>query len=425
MPLSLNCTGFTGTLAGSGNITTVGSVTFVAGMTITATGTLDIRATCTLTSGGKTWTGTLSLSVTGSTKTLADNWTVAHLTLAGTNQILSGFTLYVQGYLTMTAQTSTSASNNTVIELIGTGIWSGNQDLRNPLIINTTGTITVSGNVALSSTEFTYVTGTFTMPSSSFIILGLATFTCGNMTGSNRISNIQMGGATLTLAEDLFLSGNLTCSGNQNNAINGASRIVTVDGSLSSGSMTTTVWSGTALINLVGTGSISSPSFTTGRISLSITVTSTGNYSFGTNFQYGGGTFIIESGATFSAAGFTLTVISANTTLNFNGSTLYGLTVGSAGITITLSSELKVSGAFTVTVPTAASSSAINSDVVGTQRKFTLLPGATQSINFLNVTDIDSSRGQRIYSWRGTLSNTTNWTSFNTYTRGVGYVNIN
>jgi fibronectin-binding autotransporter adhesin len=52
---SINCTGFTGTLAGSANITVSGSVTLVAGMGFTYTGITTINGSCTITSAGKTF----------------------------------------------------------------------------------------------------------------------------------------------------------------------------------------------------------------------------------------------------------------------------------------------------------------------------------------------------------------------------------
>jgi len=51
---SINCTGFTGTIAGSTAITVSGSVTLVAGMTFTYSGTMTLNGTGTLTSAGKT-----------------------------------------------------------------------------------------------------------------------------------------------------------------------------------------------------------------------------------------------------------------------------------------------------------------------------------------------------------------------------------
>jgi fibronectin-binding autotransporter adhesin len=53
--LSINCTGFTGTLAGSAAITVSGSITLVAGMGFTYTGITTINGSGTITSAGKTF----------------------------------------------------------------------------------------------------------------------------------------------------------------------------------------------------------------------------------------------------------------------------------------------------------------------------------------------------------------------------------
>lgn len=96
---SINCTGFTGTLAGSANITVSGSVTLVAGMTVTYTGTLTLAGTGTLTSAGKTL-GPVTVSGSGITVTLGDA-----LTLVSTS---SGILSILQGTFT------TSASNYSI-----------------------------------------------------------------------------------------------------------------------------------------------------------------------------------------------------------------------------------------------------------------------------------------------------------------------
>jgi len=57
---SINCTGFTGTLAGSAVISVAGSITLSAGMTFTYTGTLTITGSGTITSAGKTFPGSPS-----------------------------------------------------------------------------------------------------------------------------------------------------------------------------------------------------------------------------------------------------------------------------------------------------------------------------------------------------------------------------
>ncbi len=68
---SINCTGFTGTLAGSAAITVSGSVTLVAGMTVTYSGTLTLNGTGTLTTAGKTL-GPVTINGSGITVTLGD-----------------------------------------------------------------------------------------------------------------------------------------------------------------------------------------------------------------------------------------------------------------------------------------------------------------------------------------------------------------
>jgi hypothetical protein len=69
---SINCTGFTGTIAGSTAITVSGSVTLVAGMTYTHTGIITITGTGTLTTAGKTFSG-VTVSGVGITVTLGDS----------------------------------------------------------------------------------------------------------------------------------------------------------------------------------------------------------------------------------------------------------------------------------------------------------------------------------------------------------------
>ena len=69
--LSINCTGFTGTIAGATNITVAGSVTLVAGMTYSHTGTISFTGTATLTSAGKTFSP-ITIIGAGITVTLGD-----------------------------------------------------------------------------------------------------------------------------------------------------------------------------------------------------------------------------------------------------------------------------------------------------------------------------------------------------------------
>jgi fibronectin-binding autotransporter adhesin len=69
---SINCTGFTGTLAGATAITVSGSVTLATAMTFTYSGTLTLAGTGTITSAGKTFLCPTTINGSGITVTLGD-----------------------------------------------------------------------------------------------------------------------------------------------------------------------------------------------------------------------------------------------------------------------------------------------------------------------------------------------------------------
>jgi hypothetical protein len=69
---SITFTGFTGTFAGTSSLIVSGSVTFVSGMTLTHSGQLEINATGTLITGGKTILATILSNSTGGVVTLGD-----------------------------------------------------------------------------------------------------------------------------------------------------------------------------------------------------------------------------------------------------------------------------------------------------------------------------------------------------------------
>ena len=101
--LSINCTGFTGTLAGSAAISVSGSVTLVAGMTVTYSGTLTLNGTGTLTSAGKTL-GAVTVNGSGITVTL-------------------GGPLTLSSALTVTQGTFTTANNDiNAIAILSTAV---------------------------------------------------------------------------------------------------------------------------------------------------------------------------------------------------------------------------------------------------------------------------------------------------------------
>jgi len=53
-------------------------------------------------------------------------------------------------------------------------------------------------------------------------------------------------------------------------------------------------------------------------------------------------------------------------------------------------------------------------NTINTTILLTLNRGATHDLSFVNATDIDSSAGTTIYTYKGTLSNATNWNVLST-----------
>jgi hypothetical protein len=157
---SINCTGFTGTLAGSAGITVSGSVTFVAGMTLTYSGTLTLNGTGTLTSGGKTL-DTVTINGAGITVTLGDALTLSNIRDINVTQ-------------------GTFTSNN--FNINATNLVSSNSNTRT---INLgSSTVTLAGNVNFTNnTNLTFNSGT-----STIIITGPTPSCSGGATGGTGVT---------------------------------------------------------------------------------------------------------------------------------------------------------------------------------------------------------------------------------------------
>jgi hypothetical protein len=157
---SINCTGFTGTLAGSAAITVSGSVTLVAGMTVTYTGTLTLNATATLTTAGKT-IGPLIVNGAGITVTLGDA-----LTSSGTLTVTQG-TFDTASYNVTAASLS---SNNSNIRTINLG----------------SSTVTFSSAVVIDFTTNTNLT--FNSGTSTIICLAISSVLAGGAVSATGVT---------------------------------------------------------------------------------------------------------------------------------------------------------------------------------------------------------------------------------------------
>lgn len=446
---TLTCTGFTGTLTGSTTLTVAGNVTFVSTMTLNYTGALTITATSNLTSGGKTLGGNLSIT-SGVSVTLIDNCIIlGSLTSAGTPVLLGGKTLTIGTSLTTSALTA----NNCNLTFNGTGtINNGISSTTACLItINTSGTITIGSGLALSGvTSMTYLAGTVNHSTNTLTISGTGTY---NVNGIS-FYNVSIGGvSTITLGQNLNVI-NLTTLGTlgQLCTING--NTIYTAGLTKAG--TAAIITGTTNIVLNGTGNwTDTTTIAGGYITNNITINTSGIVTIiGTAHRYRTGTITYTSGTV--NAGTSKILFEAATTLNTNGMSFYNIEISNT-TTITNNSLLTVSNSLTYllasvvtfagTSPwyttnffiltsnninhtlvatkeyivttyfesiatTSALKDSLVSSVPGTKAIFTLNYGATQNVGYTNATDIDSSRGQTIWTFNGVVTTTFNWNAF-------------
>lgn len=176
---SINCTGFTGTIAGTANITVAGSITLNSTMGFTYSGTPTVTGTGTITSAGKTF-GPITFSLTSGIFDLADaltssgaitisagtfntnNFNVTATQLASNNSNVrainlgsSTVTLSLNGqaiqFTTATNLTFNAGTSNILLTGDGPDIEGGGQTFNN---VSFTGTLATSG-----ATNLRYIDG--------------------------------------------------------------------------------------------------------------------------------------------------------------------------------------------------------------------------------------------------------------------------
>ncbi|MFZ2072204.1 MAG: hypothetical protein WAV10_00780 [Minisyncoccia bacterium] len=404
---TLDFSAYTNTITMSAGIAVSGSITFGTSMTISGGASLIVNDTSTLTSNGVTWPNSLTFQGLSKTHTFADDWHIgAQLILSGTTAlILNGSNVYIGTNLTSNTTATTSGTTNLIMN--GTGTWSNSSTgkITNNLTFNTAGTISIVNNVRYSGGTMTYTAGTMNVGATSFLVLSAAsTLNTGGMTWNN--VTVITASQTITLLSDLNIGGNAAFGATTINVtINGAYN-VNVLGNMSWVGTTGTL-AGSATIVLNGTGNWSMPNITTGSWNIATVINTSGTYTLTSNILFGNTTAALTyTAGTFVTTGYYLRT--GIMVLDMNGLTIWGLSISTASGAITqLASDLVISNSFINA--DSASHMTIKSNSAGTQRKLTLLPGATHDLRLLDATDIDSSEGQTIWSYGGVLSNATNW----------------
>lgn len=225
---SINCTGFTGTLAGAStpSLTISGSLTLVAGMTLTFAGSILFNATGTLTSGGKTL-GATTINGSGITVTLGDNLNI------GTNNLTvtqGTFTTSASNYSITAGGINSSNSNTRTINLNGSTV---NLSGSKPFLFATTTNLTFNAgtsqvNLTGSSPDIESTAQTFYNVSFTNTALSSA-----SITGANTFNNLTFAARAAAGIADLRLSANQTINGTftvQSGATDPAIRLFIVSG---------------------------------------------------------------------------------------------------------------------------------------------------------------------------------------------------
>lgn len=218
---SINCTGFTGTITGTANITVNGSITLVSGMTWTHTGTKIITATATLITAGKTF-GHTTINAPSATVQLGDSLTLGTTVSAGFLTLTAG-TFQTNNYTVTINRLDSSATGSARTLDLGSSTLSANGSFINfgvgtNLTINAgTSQINMSGSTAVAFTGGgkTFYNLAFTGTGGSTVATINSVNTFNNLSSTALTSS---GIKIINIAADQTVNGTLTLSAGTNAA---------------------------------------------------------------------------------------------------------------------------------------------------------------------------------------------------------------
>ena len=401
----------------------------------------------------KTLTVVNTATINGNILTITENLTI-NASLGGTTSIVYG------GTGTWSALSAGIISNILTINTAGTLTISGIVYKQSGLftytagtIIDATGTVAV-GSLTLNISGFTFrkllvnagITLTSNINATTFGTWGNNNISFSLAGNTLNFTHLELGNSAITNLPTAWVCQNIefviggVLSGNS----------ITINGNiLQSG---TNAYSGTTTFTYAGTGTWDATSIL-GYFSNSFTINTAGTLTF-INGNIGGGIFTYTAG-TVITTGSTLNIRQSGTTMNDGGIVWYNVVTPTNVTSLVLNSQLVCSNALTIdnsqvtfsgtdgtfdvyylnlnssgTVArnprlvstktyrvragftsqgTLAFPITLSAVTVGSQAIFTVDPGATIDVGFVNATDIDSSLGKKIYSYRGIFSNTLNW----------------
>jgi len=209
---SINCTGYTGTLAGASTplVTISGSLTLVSGMTLSFAMTAVFDATGTIISAGKTLGGVI-VNGSGITVTLGDA-----LTISGVITVTQGtFTTSASNYSVTASQLASSNSNTRTITLNGSTV-----SLSSATPIDFTTSTNLTFNAGTSQINISDSAPTINGVGLTFYNVNCTSTTAGarTLTGNNTFNDLTLtasatGLSILSSSDNQTINGTFTCSG--------------------------------------------------------------------------------------------------------------------------------------------------------------------------------------------------------------------
>ena len=412
-PLTFNTSG---TITISGNVYYGGNtITYTLGTITTTNSTLNIQTLCSLNTSGMSWYN-ITYTSGGIVNTLLSNLNITNNLTTSSTTFNGLFNVNVSGSLILTGTTTGTSS----IVLNGTGTWSHTNTgaLQNNLTINTSGTITLGTNIYYNTGILTYTAGTVTTTGSTLNISAATTINTGGMgTTTNAWNNVTLTVAStfiIVLSSNLNTTGTLTitsantgqtlsfsgvglfnpsgslalnlnsvtsatftitipntftvtnltfnCGTNQNGIISLNGNSINITGNLSQTNATfVVVLAGTTALNLTGTGTWSTTSSGSG-VRNNLTINTSGTITISGSIFYNTGVLTYTTG-TVTTTGSTL-FVGLSTTLS-TGVLPWNNVILSGVSTITLTSNLNVSGNLTTQTGAVTINGLFNVNVSG------------------------------------------------------------
>ena len=442
-------------ISNSGSFTVPSTLTFVNftsssgvfnGNTINITGNLSLSANGCTGSTNIVYTGTGTWTASGSSAIIQNPFTI---NTAGTLTLLG--TVYKGG------QTYTITAG-TIIDTGATMVVGTSSSTTCNIASKTFEKLLVSGSITLTSNINAITFGTTGNNVINFILGG----------NSLNFTHLELGSVNTTTLPTAWVCQNIEFTSTSSAVIN--SNSITINGNiLQSGTGGIT---GTTSIVYAGSGTWTQ----TGTVyfSNSFTINTSGTLTFNSG-NLGGGIFTYTAGTVVVSPSSTLYIRTAGTTMN-HGSIVWenvvlGNSLGSGSVTTLILNNKLICDTLTFGLSNTTFSGTdgtfdtyemylgsplnssqtitlvstktylvrqnfeciqapstfpltLKSTVAGSQAIFTLLAGSTINLGFLNATDINSSLGRTIYSYRGVFSNTLNWQLLPTDVTAVSSSNV-